>query len=124
MPTKTARTERASASSQDDAEFSFSNGVLYADKDEYIDKNLTFTIKQIEFQPGAGFEGADRWAITVAADDDRPDEIITLQSNDRRDAELQAAAAHIEDRGPIRNKKLGKSGKAYYFRNAAETKNP
>ena len=70
--------------------------MLYADKDEYIAKNLTFTIKHIKFQAGAGFEGADRWAVTVAAEDGRPDEIITLQSNEKRDAELQAAAAHIE----------------------------
>ena len=52
----------------------------------------------------------------VQANDARPEEIITLQSNDGRDAELYAAAAHIEKHGPIHNTKLVKSGKAYYFR--------
>ena len=68
--------------------------------------------------------GADRWAIYVQANDARPEEIITLQSNDERDAELYAAAAHIEKHGPIRNTKLVKSGKAYYFRNGRSPRAP
>src|SRR5690349_13170854 len=96
--------------------FSFSSGVLYADKDEYIGKGLVFTINAIEFQEKAGFEQTDRWAVMVTVDDGRPDEIITLQSNERRDAELRAAADHIAKHGPIPNTQLVKSGKAYYFR--------
>lgn len=113
--------KRTSTSSHDATEFSFSSGALYADKDEYIAKNLTFTIKAIEYQKGTGFEGADRWSVIVCPNDGRPDEIITLQANEKRDAELQAAADHIEKHGPIGNTKLVKSGKAYYFRKAAET---
>jgi hypothetical protein len=102
---------------RDAAEFSFSKGPFYADKDEYIAKGLIFIIKSIERQPGAGYEGTDRWAITVTVDDGRPDEIITLQCNEKRDAELEAAAAHIRTHGPIQNAQLVKAGKAYYLRN-------
>jgi hypothetical protein len=105
-------------------EFSFSAGVLYADKDEYLAKGLVFTIKSIEFQEAGGFEDTDRWAITVSVDDGRPDEIITLQSNEARDAELKAAAGHIAKCGPIRNTQLVKPGKAFYFRKVVETKHP
>jgi hypothetical protein len=123
MKAQTPRDKRASTTSHDAAEFSFSNGPLYADNDEYLAKRLIFTINAVEFQEKAGFEGADRWAIYVQANDARPEEIITLQSNDGRDAELYAAAAHIEKHGPIHNTKLVKSGKAYYFRNA-ESESP
>jgi hypothetical protein len=119
MKSELSRGERASTTN-DTTEFSFSSGALYADKDEYIAKNLVFTIKAIEYQKGAGYEGADRWTVMICPKDGRPDEIITLQSNEPRDAELQAAAAHIEKHGPIANTKLVKSGKAYYFRKAAE----
>ena len=105
-------------SNQREAGFSFSRIPLYSEKDELIAKKLIFTIKSIEFQEKAGFEQTDRWAVTVSVDDGRPDEIITLQSNEKRDAELQTAAAHIAKHGPIHNTQLVKSGKAYYFRTA------
>jgi hypothetical protein len=108
----------------DGPEFSFSTGLLYADKDEYLAKGLVFTIKSIEYQKGAGFDNRDRWSATISLADGRPDEIITLQANDKRDAELRAAATHIEKHGPIGSTKLVKSGKAYYFRKAEETKKP
>ena len=124
MKTVTARKSRSKNSSQDATEFSFSSAPLYAEKDEYIAKNLVFTVKAIDYQEKAGFEGSDRWAIRVSPDDGRPDEIITLQANNKRDAELQAAADHIEKRGSIANVKLVKSGKAYYLRSALETREP
>jgi hypothetical protein len=109
------------ATSNGAPEFSFSRGPLYAEKDEYLAKRLVFTMNTIEFQEKAGVENTDRWAVTVSPDDGRPDEVITLSSNDKRDAELVAATSHIEDHGPIRKCTLVKIGKAYYFRNAAET---
>ena len=118
LKTQPPRAERARTTSSNTTEFSFSTGAIYADKDEYISKRLIFTIKAIEFQEKRGFEGADRWSVTASFDDDRPDEIVTLQSNNERDAELWAAAAHIENQGPIPNTVLVKSGKAYYFRKA------
>lgn len=121
MSTKNSREARESTTSRDEVEFSFSSGAVYADLDEYLAKGLIFTIRSIAFEPNAGYEGADRWAITIAPDDGRPDEIITLQSNAKRDAELKAAAAHIAKHGPMPNIKLVKSGKAYYFRKADTT---
>ena len=48
---------------------------------------------------------------------ERPDEIITLQSNEKRDARSrETASTHIAKQGPIPNTKLVKSGRAYYFR--------
>jgi hypothetical protein len=111
----TTRGERASASSNGATDFSFSTAVPYADKDEYLSKNLVFTINKIDFQEGAGFEGTDRWTITVSPDDGRPDEIITLHANPKRDDQLKSAKEHISAHGPIRNVRLTRSGKAYYF---------
>lgn len=124
MKTAAARNSRSKTTSGDATDFSFSNAPFYAEKDEYIAKNLIFTLKTIEYQVKAGFEGRDRWAIRVSPDDGRLDEIITLQANTKRDAELQAAADHIEKCGPIANVKLVKSGNAYYLRNALETSRP
>jgi hypothetical protein len=121
MKIETTRGKRATSTPNRRAEFSFSSGPLYADKDEIVAKGIILTINAIEYQEKAGFEDSDRWAVTVSPGDGRPDEVITLQSNDKRDAELAAAAAHVEDHGPIRNVRLFKSGKAYYFRNALET---
>jgi hypothetical protein len=120
VKTQTPPGKRASTSSNGTTEFSFSAVASYADKDEYVSKNLVFTIKTIEFQEGAGFEGTDRWAVTVAPDDGRPDEIITLQANPKRDDQLKSAKEHIAAHGPLRNVRLTKSGKAYYFDTVAE----
>jgi hypothetical protein len=102
--------------------FSFSSAPLYADKDEYVAKKLAFTIKSIEFQKGAGFEGADRFAITVSVNDGRPDEIITLQANEKRDQQLQGAKAHLEAHGSIHNVQLVKRGKTFYLNSITEAK--
>jgi hypothetical protein len=123
MKTQTARGKRAPTASNGSTEFSFSSVALYADKDEYLAKNLIFTIKGVEYQEGAGFEaGSDRWAVTVAPNDGRPDEIITLQSNEKRDELLHAAHEHITKHGPIQNVRLTRSGKAFYFDTVAEAK--
>lgn len=124
MSDKAARDARKSPTSHDEVEFSFSSGgATYAVLDEYVSNGLVFTIQSLAFEPKAGFEGGDRWAATVSPDDGRPDEIITLQSNPKRDAELKNAAAHIEKHGPIPNSKLVKSGRAYYFRKVDPKKN-
>ena len=95
---------------QSAADFSFSTVPLYAEKDEYLAKKLVFTIKSIDYEEHGGFEGAPRWSITVSVDDGRPDEIITLQANEKRDQQLQAAKAHLEAQGPIHNVQLAKQG--------------
>jgi hypothetical protein len=102
--------------------FSFSSVPLYADKDEYVAKKLIFTINNIELQEKAGYEAADRWAATVSPKDGRPDEIITLQANEKRDQQLQAARAHLEANGPIYNVQLVKRGKSFYFNTITEAK--
>ena len=104
-----------STQSRPEAGFSFSTIPLFAEKEEYVNKKLTFTIKSIEFEEHGGFEGAPRWSITVSVNDGRPDEIIALQANDKRDQQLQAAKAHLEASGPIPNVQLVKRGKAFYF---------
>jgi hypothetical protein len=119
MKATPARNERA-RTSHEVTEFSFNGVASYADKDEYVAKKLVFDIKKIEFQEKAGFEDSDRWAVSVSPKDDRPDEIITLQSNEGRDAQLYAAQAHLAKAGAIRNLRLVRSGKAFYFENAGE----
>lgn len=94
--------------------FSFGSGHSFADNDEYASKGITFDILAIAFEPGRGFEGRDRWTITVKAAD-RESEILSLGSNPGRDEELRTALAHLEKGGIITNKRLRLSGKAYYF---------
>ena len=102
--------------------FSFSTVPLFAEKDEFLAKKLVFTIKSIEYEEHGGFEGAPRWSITVTVDDGRPDEIITLQANEKRDQQMQAAKAHLEAHGPIHNVQLAKRGRAFYFNTIADAK--
>jgi hypothetical protein len=45
MKTETARGKRAPTVSNGSTEFTFSSVGLYADKDEYLAKNLIFTMK-------------------------------------------------------------------------------
>ena len=104
-----------------DSEFVFETGPLYAEKDEYIDKGLKFDIHSVVFEPNAGFDGQDRWAIHVAVDDGRAEEIITLQSNERRDEEMRRAQAFIASKGPIRSAHLKRAGKAYYFESESKS---
>ena len=77
MKTPSARNSRSKTTSGNAADFSFSSGPLYAEKDEYLAKRLIFTINTFEFQEKAGVEQSDRWAVTVSPDDGRSDEVIT-----------------------------------------------
>ncbi len=102
------------------SEFSFSAGIApYADKDEYLTKALTFDVVSIEFEEGRGYEGGDRWAVTVEPNDGRGREIVTLGANEKRDAQMRAAQDHIAKRGPIRGVSLKRSGRAFYLANGA-----
>jgi hypothetical protein len=123
MKAQPARDTRAQ-STKDATEFSFSSGAKYAVKEDYLAKHVIFAITAIEYQEDAGFDGAPRWAVTVTPDDGETAEIITLQANDKRDSEMRTAADHIAKNGPIRNVRLVKHGKAYYFETVAETKAP
>jgi hypothetical protein len=96
--------------------FSFGSGHSYADNDEYASKNLTFDILAIERETGRGYDGKDRWALTVKATD-RDCETLTLGCNPKRDEELAAARAHLARGGTIVNKRLRRSGNAYYLTN-------
>jgi hypothetical protein len=120
QPARDARTP----STQDATAFSFSSGAKYAVKEDYLAKHVIFAITAIEYQEDAGFDGAPRWAVAVTPDDGETAEIITLQANDKRDTEMRTAADHIVKQGPIRNVRLVKHGKAYYFETVAEAKAP
>jgi hypothetical protein len=108
--------------SEPEPRFSFSTAPLFSEKDELVAKKLTFTIKSVDFEEHGGFEGAPRWSITIAVDDGRPDELLTLQANEKRDEQLQAAKIHIDAHGPIHNVQLVKRGKAFYLNTLTETK--
>ena len=95
-------------------EFSFGSGRVYADNAEYASKNIPFDILAIEFEPGRGYEGQDRWAVTVKAPD-HGREVLVLGSNPGRDEELKRAQAHLERGGPLTNRRLRRFDKAYYF---------
>lgn len=100
-------------------EFTFGSGALYANSDEYASKALAFDILAIAFEPGKGYEGANRWAITIKAEE-RDAEILTLGANPKRDEQLREAQAHLERGGSIPNTRLRRSGSAYYFVSGAK----
>ncbi len=97
--------------------FSFGSGRSFADNAEYAEKGLAFDVLAIERETGRGFEGKDRWGLTVKAAD-RDCEILTLGCNPKRDEELAKAQAHLERGGTITNKRLRLSGGAYYLADA------
>jgi hypothetical protein len=116
MKQSTQSTKGKPAVSESVANFSFGSGHSYADNAEYASKNLTFDILAIARETGRGYEpGKDRWAITVKAAD-RDCEILTLGCNPKRDEELAAAQAHLARGGTIVNKRLHRSGSAFYLR--------
>ncbi len=94
--------------------FTFGTGRAYTDNEEFASKGLLFDILAIAFEPGQGFEGRDRWAVTVKVEDRDP-EIMSLGSNPGRDEKLREAQANIERQGPIKGVRLRMSDKAYYI---------
>lgn len=112
---KQATQRKPNTQPRNDAGFSFGSGQAYADNAEYAEKALPFDILSIAFEPGRGFEGHDRWAVTVQAEGRAP-EILTLGANPKRDEELRAAQAHLKRKGAIKSVRLVRSGNAYYFR--------
>jgi hypothetical protein len=111
-------TGRSAADKKKIAEaFSFQSVSPYAEKDEYISKALLFDVQAITFEPGAGFDGQDRWSIRVVPHDGRGEELITMQSNEKRDQQMRGAAEYIESHGAIKNVRLKKSGKTFYLEN-------
>lgn len=94
--------------------FSFGSGRAYVDNAEVASKGLAFDILAIVREPGRGFDGKDRWSLTVKAAD-RDCEILTLGCNPKRDEEFAAAQKHLERGGTITNKRLRLSAGAYYL---------
>ncbi len=94
--------------------FSFGSTGSFADNDEFVSKDLAFDILAIAFEPGRGYEGGDRWAITVKVSD-RDCEVMTLGANAKRNEQLREAQAHLERGGSIKNARLRRVKNAYYF---------
>jgi hypothetical protein len=113
-----ATTRKRKPTTQGHATFSFSSAARYAKKEELAAANVAFAIVSVEVDPGGGFTGEDRWKVTVVRDDNGESEIITLPTNEKRDAQLKAARDHIAASGPISGIRLVKRGNAYYFRGA------
>ncbi len=113
-PNKPKSTRGNVGVSETSENFSFGSGRSYADAAEYASKGLTFDILAIVRETGRGYDGKDRWTITVKATN-RECEILTLGCNPKRDKELAAAQAHLARGGTIVNKRLRRSGTAYYL---------
>jgi hypothetical protein len=114
MKRSTESTRGNSTISETPENFRFGSGDSYADNSEYASKNLTFDVLAIVRETGRGFDGKDRWSLSVKATD-RDCEILTLGCNPKRDEELAAAQAHLARGGTIVNKRLRRSGNAYYL---------
>jgi hypothetical protein len=92
----------------------FCGPMRVADKNEYVKNNLVFKIVHLMRKEGS-IESADHWVVTVQPDDGRPPEVIALRCNPQRDEELWIAEDYVNDKGPMANIRLVKSGKTYYF---------
>ncbi len=95
-------------------EFSFGSGTSFANNDEYASKELKFEILEIKFDEGRGYEGGDRWALTVETAG-REREVMSLGSNPKRDVQMREAQAHLHRGGALKGKKLRLSGNTYYI---------
>jgi len=116
-PNKPKSTHGNTGVAETSTNFSFGSGRSFADNAEYAEKGLAFDVLAIAREIGQGFDGKDRWALTVKAAD-RDCEILTLGCNPKRDEELAKAQAHLERGGTITNKRLRLSGSAYYLADA------
>ena len=116
-PNKPRSTNGNGGAEETSANFSFGSGRSFADNAEYANKALAFDVLGIVRETGRGYDGKDRWALTVKAAD-RGCEILTLGCNPKRDEELAKAQAHLERCGTITNKRLRLSGSAYYLADA------
>ena len=112
-------TARKRKRTQETAEFSFSSGIArFADKNDFAASGVRFAIVSVELDPHGGYTGDARWKVTVTRDDTGANEIITLSTNPKRDAQLRDAQDHICKKGPIPGVRLVKRGNAFYFRSA------
>jgi hypothetical protein len=114
MSKTTDSTHGKSTVSETVEKFSFGSGHAYADNSEFASKGLRFEILEIMFEPGRGYEGHDRWLVTVKVADREPEQ-LSLTSNPGRDQQLRDAQAYLARGGAIKNVRLRQSGKAYYF---------
>lgn len=114
MPKSTSSTSGKSAVSGTTENFSFGSGRTYASAAEYARETRTFAILEIVRENGGGFEGKDRWLLTVKAEGRDP-EYLGLGCNPKRDDELAKAQTHLAGGGTITNKRLRLSGGAYYL---------
>ena len=114
MPKTTDSTHGKPTVSETLEKFSFGSGQTYLDNADLASTGLRFDILEIKFEPGRGFEGHDRWLVTIKVADREPEQ-LSLGSNPGRDQQLRDAQAHLARGGKIENVRLRQSGKAYYF---------
>lgn len=113
-PNKATSTRGNDGLAENSENFTFGSGHSYGDNSEYASKGLAFDILAIEFETGRGYDGQNRWLVTVKPAD-RDSEKLSLTSNPGRDEQLRAAQAHLQRGDTIKNVRLRLSGKAYYF---------
>jgi hypothetical protein len=99
--------------------FSFGTNRLYGDCAEYAEKGYVLDFVAIDFEPGRGYDGADRWAVTVKVQGRDP-EVLSLTDNPKRAEQLRAAQAYLKRGGKITNKRLRLIGNAFYFTDAED----
>ncbi len=96
--------------------FSFGKPVSkYQSNEDLAASGEAFYITAVKYEPGEGFEGADRWLISTSLDPS----CISLSPNKDRNAIMEALAEHLFNTqskyGPV---VFVKSGRAYYFNDA------
>jgi hypothetical protein len=109
-----AKTNKSTNGTPSDDGFSFGRSRIYAQNAEYANENLRFAILAVAHESGTGFEGRDRWAVTVKSTDREP-EVLTFGCNPKRDEEFRSVQAHLARGGTIPNVRLRLAGGAYYF---------
>ena len=93
--------------------FSFGAPVsIYQSAAELAEAQTEFRIVKVQYQPGEGYEGADRWLIETTLDP----ALVSMGTNAKRDPILNQLAEHLRETGEAYGPVvMVKSGRAYYF---------
>lgn len=98
----------------------FKGGGSYLTEDEkkaLASSKQVFAIKSVEFQEGQGYEGKDRFLVTIELADE--EKLLSFQhgSVESRDEMLAKLSKHVAENGP-EYATLKKAGRAFLFEGA------
>jgi hypothetical protein len=103
------------------------SGIKYAENKDLAEKKTAFEIIRVErvhkvFTKDGFTEEVDQWETTIRTLSDDEEFIVSLTCNEQRDENMTAALTALERGKKLTDYRLVKSGRAYYFKRAADCK--